>query len=352
MKAFVMERIGEVGFAEKDIPEPGRDGAVVRATKAAVCTSDVHTAHGGVGERENLTLGHEAVGIVHEVGPEVEDFSPGDRVAVAAVTPEWGSLPARDGYPSQTGGPLQGWKLSNVKDGTFAEYFHVNEADANLAQIPDGVTDEEAVYVADMINTGFEATEKADVPMGGTVAVFGQGPVGLMATKGADLSMAGTVVTVETVPERKDLSRTYGADEVVDYEDGDPVDQILDLPQVEDRGVDSAVCAVGDETAFGQAIAATKAGGTIANIGYMSEGEYVRIPREEWGYGMAEKKIVEIQTQGGRLKVERLLRLLRSGRVDPTHLTSHEFSIDEADEAFELMESKEDDVIKPLINFD
>lgn len=345
-----MKELGEVGFAEKDKPDVGPNDARLRPTKGLVCTSDVHTVHGAIGERENLTLGHEMVGIVDAVGTEVEDFEPGDRVVVGAITPDWGSAAAQDGHSSQSNQALGGWKFANVKDGVFAEYVHVNEADANLAHIPESVTDEEAAYVTDMMSTGFMGAENADIPVGGSVAVFAQGPVGLMATKGAALQGAGRIIAVETEPNRQELAREYGADDIVDFAEGDPVEQIMDLTDGE--GVDSALEALGRTETFEQCVKVTKPGGTISNVGYHGEGEYVNIPREEWGVGMAEKTINTGLCPGGRLRLQRLLRLLETERVDPTLMTTHEFSFEETDEAFRLMDTKEDDIIKPLINFE
>jgi threonine dehydrogenase-like Zn-dependent dehydrogenase len=345
-----MEELGEVGFTEKEEPEAGPNDAIVRPTTGLVCTSDVHTVHGAIGDRKNLTLGHEVVGVVDAVGDEVEEFEPGDRIVVGAITPDWGSAAAQDGHSSQSNQALGGWKFANVKDGTFAEYVHVNDADANLAHIPESVTDEEAAYVTDMMSTGFMGAENADIPVGGTVAVFAQGPVGLMATKGAALQGAGRIIAVETEPNRQELARKYGADDIVDFEKGDPVEQIMDLTAGE--GVDSAIEALGRTETFEQCVKVTKPGGTISNIGYHGEGEYVNIPREEWGVGMAEKTINTGLCPGGRLRMQRLLRLLETGRVDPTPMTTHEFPFEETDEAFHLMESKEDDIIKPLINFE
>src|SRR5690348_14799268 len=228
MKAFVMKAIGQVGFMEKPIPHPGPNDAIVKTTKALICTSDSHTVGGAVGPRENLTLGHEAVGIVHEVGSNVKLFKPGDRVLVGAITPDWGHPASQNGYSSQSGEPLGGWKFSNTKDGVFAEYFHVNEADANLAKIPDDVRDEVAVYCCDMLSTGFMGAEHGDIPIGGTVAVFAQGPVGLMATVGARQRGAGMVIGVESVPSRQKLAQLYGADEIVDFSREDPVERILE----------------------------------------------------------------------------------------------------------------------------
>jgi len=350
MQSFVMHEIGETGFVEKEEPTAGQNEAVIRPTVGLVCTSDVHTVHGAIGEREDITLGHEVVGVVEEVGEGVRDFAPGDRVAVGAITPDWGSLAAQDGHPSQSNGALGGWQFANVTDGTFAEAVRVSQADANLAHIPESVADEEAVYVTDMMSTGFVAAEHAEIPVGGTVAVFAQGPVGLMATKGARLRGAGHVIAVESVPARQELARRYGADDVVDYEEHDPVERITELTDGE--GVDSAIEALGSSRTLGQCVAATKPGGTISNVGYHGEGESVEIPRNAWGVGMAEKDIVTGLCPGGRLRLRRLLRLLDQGRVDPTALTTHEFDFDEVDEAFDLMASKEDGVVKPLVRFE
>ena len=350
MKAFVMKGLGEVGIMEKDRPEAGPNDAIIRPTKGLVCTSDVHTVHGAIGDREDLTLGHEVVGVVEEVGETVTRFQPGDRVAVGAITPDWGSDAAQDGHPSQSGGALGGWKFANIKDGTFAEYVHVNEADANLARIPEGVSDHAASYVADMLSTGFMAAEHGEIPMGGTVAVFAQGPVGLMATKGADLQGAGLIIGVESVPKRQELARQYGADEIVDFTEGDPVERIMAL--TDGDGVDTAIEALGSSDVLDQCVRVTKPGGTISNAGYHGEGDTIDISREGWGVGMAEKAIVTGLCPGGRLRLTRLLRFIDSGRVDPTAMTTHTFPFDEIEEAFRLMETKEDGIIKPLIDFD
>lgn len=349
MKTFVMKEIGKVGFLEKPTPRPGPGDAVVRTTRALICTSDSHTVSGGIGPRENLTLGHEGVGVVHSVGSEVTKFRPGDRVLVGAITPDWGDPAAQNGYPSQTGGPLGGFKFANSKDGVFAEFFHVNEADANLAKIPDDVSDEAAVYCADMLSTGFMGAEKGDVPIGGTVAVLAQGPVGLMATAGAKLQGAGLVIGVESVPRRQALARQYGADEVVDFTSEPVIERINELTAGE--GVDTAIEALGADATFQTAVKITKPGGTVSNIGYFGDGDFVRIPRVEWGVGMADMTIATGLCPGGRLRMERLLRVLRSKRVDPTPMTTHTFHFDEMERAFEVSDRKLDDVIKVLVTF-
>jgi threonine dehydrogenase-like Zn-dependent dehydrogenase len=349
MQAFVMRGLNDVGFAEKPIPTPGPNDAVIKTTKALICTSDVHTVGGAIGERSNLTIGHEAVGIVYAVGSEVKLFRAGDRVVVGAITPDWGDLASQAGHSSQSGQALGGWKFANIKDGVFAEYFHVNEADANMARIPDDVSDEKAVYCADMLSTGFVGAENANIPLGGTVAVFAQGPVGLMATAGARLLGAGLVIAVESIPLRKEMALFYGADIVVDPSVGDPVKAIIDYTA--SAGVDSAIEALGSEATFQAAIKSTKPGGTISNIGYHGHGDFVGIPRVEWGVGMAEKTIRTALCPGGRLRLERLLRLLQHGRIDPTRLTTHTYKFADLPVAFDVMAKKSDGVIKPLILF-
>ena len=349
MRAFVMKGIGKVGFADKPIPVPGPTDAIVKTTKALICTSDVHTVNGAIGPRDNLTLGHEAVGRVHQVGTAVKRFKPGDHVLVGAITPEWGDAASQAGRSSQSGGALGGWKFANIKDGVFAEYFHVNEADANMAHIPAAVADDSAVYCCDMISTGLMAAENANIPPGGTVAVFALGPVGLMAVAGARMLGAGLIIGVDSVPRRQELARLYGADVTVDFEKEDAVARIMDLTGGE--GVDSAIEALGGDLSFQNAIRVTKPGATISNAGYHGKGEFVHIPRMEWGVGMAEKTIRTGLCPGGRLRMERLLRLLQGGRVDPTRLTTHTFRFDELERAFEMMERKLDGIIKPLILF-
>ena len=349
MKTFVMKSLDQVGFMDKPIPKPGPNDAIVKTTKALICTSDSHTVHGAIGPRENLTLGHEAVGVVHEVGSEVKIFKRGDRVVVGAITPDWGELASQAGHPSQSGTALGGWKFANLKDGVFAEYFHVNEADANMALIPRDVADEAAVYCCDMMTTGFMAAENGDVPIGGAVAVFALGSVGLMAVAGARLRGAGLIIGVDSIAKRGELAKSYGADVIVDFSKEDPVARIMELTG--GRGVDCAIEALGSEVSFQNAMKVTKPGGTVSNVGYHGKGDLVGIPRLDWGVGMAEKSIRTGLCPGGRLRMERMLTLLQSGRVDPTKMTTHTFPFDQLDKAFAVMDKKLDGIIKPLITF-
>lgn len=350
MKAFVMRQIGEVGFMDKVVPEdPGPNGAIIRTTRALLCTSDTHTVAGAIGEREDLTLGHEAVGVVEKLGGEVAGLKEGERVAVNAITPCYKCDNCLRGFPSQCQDLLGGWKFANLRDGVLASHFYVNDAEANLAPIPRGVSDEAAIYTCDMMSTGFAAAEQAAIPIGGTVAVFAAGPVGLMAIAGARLLGAGLVIAVESKPNRQQLAEKFGADVIVDHNKADPIEEIRALTG--GVGVDSAIEALGAQATFEACIKVTRPGGTISNVGYHGQGEFVSIPRAEWGVGMGDMTIRTSLCPGGKERMKRLLRLLETKRVDPTPLTTHRFRFEETDRAFEMMKTKADEIIKPLIVF-
>ncbi|HEX7253008.1 MAG TPA: NAD(P)-dependent alcohol dehydrogenase [Thermoanaerobaculia bacterium] len=349
MKAFVMRGVGKVGLMEKEIPEIGPDDALVRTTAALICTSDVHTVAGAIGERHDLTLGHEAVGRIEKLGSAVQSLRVGQRVTVGAITPCWRCENCQRGYPSQCGQPLGGWKFANVKDGNLAEFFHVNDAQANLAPIPDAIPDEAAVYTCDMMSTGLVGAEHGAIPAGGTVAVFGLGPVGLMATAFARLLGAGLVIGVDCQHERHALARHFGADETIDFKTTDPVAKILRLTG--GQGVDTSIEALGAPETFEGCVKVTRPGGTISNVGYHGHGDSVPIPRREWGVGMSDQVIRTGLCPGGRVRMERLLRLISSKRLDPTPLTTHRFGFAEIEKAFHLMAAKSDGIIKPLIVF-
>jgi threonine dehydrogenase-like Zn-dependent dehydrogenase len=349
MKAFVMQGLGKVGIVQKEVPRVGPDDALIRTTAALICTSDVHTVGGAIGERHNLTLGHEAVGRIEKLGSAVTGFRVGQRVTVGAITPCWRCQNCQRGFSSQCGQALGGWKFANLKDGNLAEFFHVNDAQANLAPIPDTIPDETAVYTCDMMSTGLVGAEHAAIPPGGTVAVFGLGPVGLMATAFARLLGAGMVIGIESIPARQTLARRFGADEIVDFKTRDPIEAVYRL--TDGRGVDSAIEALGAPESFRNCVKATRPGGTISNVGYHGQGDTVPIPRQEWGVGMSDQTIRTGLCPGGGVRMERLLRLLSRGRIDPTPLTTHRFGFSEVEKAFQLMATKSDGVIKPLIVF-
>lgn len=350
MQSFVMRAVGETDLMEKPIPEPGPNEAVVRTTAALVCTSDIHTVNGANPVEPNVTLGHEAVGVVHALGSEVTGFREGERVAVGAITPCFQCDPCQRGFASQCGGMLGGYKFTGQRDGNMAEYFLVNNAQANLALIPDELSDHHAVYATDMLSTGFMGAEHAELRFGETVAIFAQGAVGLSATIGCRLLGAGLIITVESIPARQELSRGFGADVVIDYTEGDVVEQIMEL--TDGVGVDAAIEAFGFPQTWEQAIRVTKPGGRISNIGYHGEvPEDLRIPLEPFGLGMADKQIYGGLCPGGGERLSRIFRLMATGKIDPTPMTTHEFAFEEVQRAFTMMRDRQDGIIKPLITF-
>lgn len=344
-----MRKIGEIGWVEKEVPKLSARDALVRPTAISPCTSDVHTVWAGaIGDRKDMILGHEAVGIVEAVGPEVKCFKPGDRVVVPAITPDWDSLEAQAGYAMHSGGMLSGWKFSNFKDGVFAEYFHVNDADGNMAILPESVSDTAGVMLCDMMPTGFHGVELADIQFGDKVLVIGIGPVGLMAVAGAALRGASEIYAVGTRPTCVAVAKEYGATHIINYKNGTIEDQVMELTK--GKGVDRVVIAGGTVDTMSTAVKVLKPGGKIGNVNYLGEGDYVKIPRVEWGCGMGHKQIAAGLMPGGRLRMEKLLSLVEAGRIDPEKLVTHRFhGFDRVEEALLMMKDKTPDLIKPVV---
>ena len=238
--------------------------------------------------------------------------------------------------------------FSNIKDGVFAEYFHVNDADGNLAHLPEGMDIVEACMLSDMVPTGFHGAELADVQFGDTVLVVGIGPVGLMSVAGAALRGAARVFAVGTRPVCVDAARQYGASDFISYKNG-PIDgQVLELTG--GRGVDCAIIAGGDVNTFIPVVKVLKPGGRIGNVNYLGSGEYIRLPRAEWGVGMGHKQINGGLMPGGRLRMEKLSALVTSGRLNVKPLITHVFDgLDKLPDALQLMKDKPRDLIKPVV---
>ena len=349
MKGFAMLKIGEVGWIEKEVPACGPNDAICKPLAIAICTSDVHTVwEGAVGDRHNMILGHEGCAEVVEVGSEVKDFKPGDKVLVPAITPDWNSLEAQAGYSMHSGGMLAGWKFSNFKDGLDSEFFHVNDADGNLAHMPEGMTLVEACMLSDMVPTGFHGVELADVQFGDEVLVIGIGPVGLMSVAGAALRGASRIIAVGTRPNCREVATKYGADEFISYKDGSIEDQVLE--RTGGKGVDRVIVAGGGVDTFESAVKSLKPGGKIGNVNYLGKGDYINIPRVEWGVGMGHKQLVGGLMPGGRLRMEKLGALVSSGKLDVSLLCTHNFEgWDYIPEALQLMKDKPPELIKPVV---
>ncbi|WZL73282.1 NAD(P)-dependent alcohol dehydrogenase [Clostridiaceae bacterium 35-E11] len=352
MKGFAMLQINKTGWIEKEKPKAGIYDAIVRPIAVSPCTSDIHTVfEGAIGERSNMILGHEAVGEVFEVGSGVKDFKPGDKVIIPAITPDWRSLEVQKGFQQHSNGMLAGWKFSNFKDGVFGEYFHVNDADMNMAHLPDEVPVKSALMLVDMVTTGFHGAELADIKLGSSVVVVGIGPVGLMAIAGAKLRGAGRIIGIGSRPVCVETAKFYGANEIVNYKDGDIVEQVMALTK--GQGVDRVILAGGGVDTLKQAVKMVNPGGVISNVNYHGTGEILPIPREEWGCGMSHKTITGGLCPGGRLRMEMLVDLVRYNRFDPSRLVTHEFKgFENIEKALLLMKDKPKDLIKPVVFID
>ena len=349
MKGFAMLKIGEVGWIEKEVPTCGPMDAICKPLAIAICTSDIHTVwEGAVGDRHNMILGHECCAEVVEVGSMVKDFKPGDRVLVPAITPDWNSLEAQAGYQMHSNGMLAGWKFSNFKDGVFAEYFHVNDADGNLAILPDNIDPVDACMLSDMVPTGFHGVELADVEFGDTVLVIGIGPVGLMSVAGANMRGASRIIAVGTRPNCIAAAKKYGASDFISYKNGPIEEQVLAMTN--GKGVDKVIIAGGDVDTFEAAVKSVNPGGKIGNVNYLGNGDYIKIPREAWGVGMGHKQILGGLMPGGRLRMEKLGSLVANGKLDVKPLTTHVFEgWDAIPQALQLMKDKPADLIKPVV---
>jgi len=224
MRVAMFVEPGRIVLDEKPVPEVGPLDALLRVTTTTICGTDIHILKGEYPVRKGLTVGHEPVGTIEKLGSAVTGYKEGQRVIAGAITPSGYSHASLAGCHAQDGAgtphgwkPIGGWKFGNTIDGCQAEYVRVPDAMANLALVPDGLTDEQVLMCPDIMSTGFSGAESGQIRIGDTVAVFAQGPIGLCATAGAKLSGATTIIGIDTLAERLEMARRLGADQVVDF---------------------------------------------------------------------------------------------------------------------------------------
>src|SRR6266581_360482 len=252
MRALVFRGPNQIGIEQVPIPRARPGEVVIRVTLTTICGTDLHILKGEYPVKPGLVIGHEPVGVVHEIGEGVTGYQVGDRVLVGAITPCGQCNFCLSGNWSQCGGAIEGWKFGNTIYGAQAEYLRVPNAQANLAKIPNELTDEQVVLLADIASTGISAAESADMQIGDTVAIFAQGPIGLCATAGAKLKGASLIIAVESDPVRVAMARRMGADFVLDFTQGDVIKQIKGMTG--GRGVDVAIEALGTQATFENAL--------------------------------------------------------------------------------------------------
>jgi len=344
MKANVFRAPGTFGLEEKPIPHAGPGEAVIEVRLTTICGTDLHIVRGEYPVQPGLTIGHEAVGVIHELGTGLSGYEVGQRVLVGAITPCGQCEPCLRGNRSQCGGPLGGWKLGNTMDGTQAEYVLVPHAQANLALIPDSLTDEEVLLLADIASTGFSAAESGGVSIGDNVAIFAQGPIGLCATIGAKLMGAARIFTVDNDDHRLAISTRFGATTTF-HSGANPVEAILEATN--GRGVDVAIEALGLQATFENALKVLRPGGTLSSVGVYSG--HLTVPLEPFAAGLGDHKIVTTLCPGGKERMYRLMRLVEAQRIDLRPLLTHLFPLDEIDKAYELFGARGNGVLKVAV---
>jgi len=346
MKAAVFVEKGRIALQDKPIPKPGPGEALLRVTTTTICGTDVHILKGEYPVAPGLVVGHEPVGVIEALGAGVVGFRAGQRVVAGAITPCGQCSSCLDGFHSQCGGrALGGWRLGNTIDGCQAEYVVIPHATANLAPVPEGLSDEQVLLCPDIMSTGFGGAESGRIRIGDCVAVFAQGPIGLCATAGARLLGASQVITVEGLEKRARLSKEMGADTVIHPQKTDPVAAILDLTR--GRGVDVAIEALGTQATFEACLRTLRPGGTLSSLGVYSG--KLTLPVDAFAAGLGDHRIATTLCPGGRERMRRLMAIVGSGRFRPEPLVTHRFRLEQIEAAYDLFANQRDGVLKVAI---
>jgi threonine dehydrogenase-like Zn-dependent dehydrogenase len=338
MRGVVYEDVGKIRV--DDLPDPRIEeptDAIVRITASAICGSDLHFFHGKAPLLPGDALGHEAVGVIEEVGPEVRGFAAGDRVVVAF------DIVCGECWYCRRGQHALCEHFRNLGAGTFggdlggaqAERLRVPSATHNLLKVPEGMEDERALFVGDILTTGVYGAAIAGIRPGDTVAVVGAGPVGFFAAQAAGLHDPGRVAVLDLEPDRLALVERMGFTPV-NVKERNPQSALAEL--TEGRGADVVIEAVGAVPAFETALDVVRSGGTVAIVGmYVSE-------TIEFQLGVAWTRSLRF-VFGGIAPIhawwEEALRAVTEGRIDPLPIISHTLPLDEAPKGYELFDRRE-----------
>jgi len=349
MRANVFHGPNDIRIEEVPRPHAGPGEALLRITLTTICGTDLHILRGEYPVRPGLTIGHEPVGVIDELSEGVHGYKIGDRVLVGAITPcgqcraclsaQWAQCGDGEGVEA-----LGGWRFGNTINGAQAEYLLVPNAQANLAKIPDALSDEQVVLLSDIASTGFSGAESAKIRIGDTVVVFAQGPIGLCATAGAKLMGASFIIGVDSDPVRMKMARQMGADVVLDPKQCDVVAEVKRLTS---GGADVAIEALGLQETFENALRSLRPGGTLSSLGVYSG--KLALPYDAFAAGIGDYKIVTTLCPGGKERMRRLMNMVQSGRFDPTPLLTHHFKLDDIVEAYALFGDRREGVLKVAI---
>lgn len=348
MRANVFRAINEFGIEDVARPRAGVGEAVVRVTLTTICGTDLHIVRGEYPVQPGLVIGHETVGVIDELGAGVEGYAVGDRVLIGAITPCGQCRACLSGQHSQCGHggghtALGGWQLGNTINGAQAEYVRIPAAQANLARIPDELSDESVILLSDIASTGFSGAESGGVRLGDSVVVMAQGPIGLCATLGARLMGAACVIAVEGDPTRQAMARRLGADLVL----APSADVAAAVHAAVPGGVDVAIEALGTQPTFEQALRCLRPGGTLSSLGVYSG--KLELPYDAFASGLGDHRIVTTLCPGGKERMRRLMELVRTQRIDLTPLLTHVFPLADIRAAYELFGARGDGVLKVAI---
>ena len=337
MKALTYQATGDVKVL--DVPKPSIQGsgeALIKVTLGAVCGSDLHILHGHTPMNQGAVLGHEFVGVVEDVGSEVKRFKPGDRVVSSFFTSCGVCTYCRKGWFNQCankGTFGHGEYFGNLGGGQ-AEYVVVPLADHSMELIPKGMTDEQAIFVGDILSTGFFGAERAEIKPGDVVAVVGAGPVGLMATMCAQLFGPARVFVVDMVDSRLETAMDLGGIPI-NSKQVHPVEAIQN--QTGGLGADSSIECVGLLPAVDTAIESVRGGGTISMVGVPSAvvGDFPYM--KMW--------LKSLTFRAGWCNVQAYMRplldLIAAGRLHPEKIISHRMKLEQAEEAYRIFDARE-----------
>lgn len=345
MKALVHDGNGTIAIEDRPKPEPIEPGdAIVRVTRSTICTSDLHIIHGAVPRAlPDTVLGHEFVGVVEQVGAGVTKLAAGDRVAVSCETFCGECFYCKRGWVNNC--VQGGWELGCRMDGCQAEFVRVPFAEQTCSVIPDGVADEDALFLGDIVATGQWGAEIAELERGCTVAVIGAGPVGLATMMCAKLAEPGCIVAIDINAKRLALAKERGlADETVDASTMglDAVEAAV-REMTEGRGADAVVEAAGGADTFEMAWRIARPNAVVV-ISAMYEGPQTLPLHEMYGKNLVFKT-------GGvdAANLDETMKLVEDGRIDTSCLISKRYALNDILEAYRAFEAREDDCLKMVI---
>ena len=342
MLAYTYVRKGVFELREKPKPElKDSNDAIVRVTLGSICTSDLHIKHGSVPRAvPGVTVGHEMVGIVEETGADVTNVKPGDRVTVNVETFCGECFFCKHGYVNNCTDPDGGWALGCRIDGGQAEYVRVPHADTGLNRIPDGVSDEQALFVGDVLATGYWAARISGIKPDDTVLIIGAGPTGICTLLSVMLKKPERIIVCEKSPERREFVRVHYPDVLVTEPE-----RCREFVMENSRhgGADVVLEVAGTDETFHMAWECARPNATVTIVALYDRPQVLPLPDM---YG----KNLTFKTGGGDgCDCAEVLRLIEAGRIDTTPLITHRFPLREIEEAYRVFENRLDGVIKVAV---